>query len=268
MDLSQFLLALRARRKAFMLALVATIVAALAVAFVMPKKYVGQATLIVDARDEQAIVPSRSSVSLSTRAAYVATQIELVQSGRVATQVAKDLNLAQNVELREAWQDDTGGVGPIDVWIGNLLLQKLKVNNTSSNLITVEYSAKDPKVAAQIANGFAKAYLDVSLELRNQPVREASQWFDDQLSGMRNTVTQAQNKLTAFQKQKGILAADERLDIDSARLTELSTQMLAARNAFYDAQAKYKQAAELVASGGSPDAMAEVMANPAIAVVK
>jgi hypothetical protein len=82
MDFSQFLLALRARRKAFMLALVATIVAALAVAFVMPKKYVGQATLIVDARDEQAIIPSRSSVSLSTRAAYVATQIELVQSGR------------------------------------------------------------------------------------------------------------------------------------------------------------------------------------------
>ena len=268
MDFSQFLLALRARRKAFMLALVATIVAALAVAFVMPKKYVGQATLIVDARDEQAIVPSRSSVSLSTRAAYVATQIELVQSGRVATQVAKDLNLAQNPELREAWQDDTGGVGPIDVWIGNLLLQKLKVNNSASNLITVEYSAKDPKVAASIANGFAKAYLDTVLELRNQPVREASRWFDDQLSGMRNTVTQAQNKLTAFQKQKGILAADERLDIESARLTELSTQTLAARNAFYDAQSKYKQASELVASGGSPDAMAEVMGSPAIAAVK
>jgi polysaccharide biosynthesis transport protein len=268
MDFSQFLLALRARRKAFMLALVATIVAALAVAFVMPKKYVGQATLIVDARDEQAIVPSRSSVSISTRAAYVATQIELVQSGRVATQVAKDLNLAQNAELREAWQDDTGGVGPIDVWIGNLLLQKLKVNNSASNLITVEYSSKDPKVAAQIANGFAKAYLDTVLELRNQPVREASQWFDDQLSGMKNQVTQAQNKLTAFQKQKGILAADERLDIDSARLTELSTQMLTARNAFYDAQSKYKQASELVASGGSPDAMADVMASPAVAAVK
>ena len=268
MDFSQFLLALRARRKAFMLALVATIVAALAVAFIMPKKYVGQATIIVDARDEQTIVPARSSVSLATRAAYVATQIELIQSGRVATQVARDLNLAQNPELREAWQDDTGGVGAIDVWIGEVLLQKLKVSNSVSNLITIEYSSKDPKAAARVANGFAKAYLDVVLELRNQPVREASQWFDEQLGGMRNQVTQAQNKLTALQKQKGILAADERLDIESARLTDLNTQMLAARNAFYDAQSKYKQAAELLASGGSPDAMAEVMSNPAIAVVK
>jgi protein tyrosine kinase modulator len=268
MDLSQFLLALRARRKAFMLALVATIIAALAVGLIMPKKYVGQATIIVDARDEQTIVPSRSAVSVSERAAYVATQMELIQSGRVATQVARDLSLAQNPDLREEWQDDTGGVGPIDVWIGNLLLQKLKVSNTVSNLITIEYSSKSPKVAAQIANGFAKAYLDLVLELRNQPVREASQWFDEQLAGIRNQVTQAQNKLTAFQKQKGILVADERLDIESARLTDLNTQMLAARNAFYDAQAKHKQASELLASGGSPDAMAEVMANPAIAVVK
>jgi chain length determinant protein EpsF len=268
MDLSQFLLALRSRRKAFMLALVATIVAALAVAFIMPKKYVGQATIIVDARDEQTIVPGRSSVSLATRAAYVATQIELIQSGRVATQVARDLNLAQNPELREAWQDDTGGVGAIDVWIGEVLLQKLKVNNSVSNLITIEYSSKDPKAAARVANGFAKAYLDVVLELRNQPVREASQWFDEQLAGMRNQVTQAQNKLTALQKQKGILVADEHLDIETSRLTDLNTQMLAARNAFYDAQSKYKQASELLASGGSPDAMAEVMSNPAIAVVK
>jgi uncharacterized protein involved in exopolysaccharide biosynthesis len=154
------------------------------------------------------------------------------------------------------------------VWIGELLLQKLKVTNSASNLITVEYSAKDPKVAARVANGFAKAYLDVVLELRNQPVREASQWFNEQLAGMRNQVTQAQSKLTAFQKQKGVLVADERTDIESARLTELNTQMLAARNAFYDAQSKYKQASELLASGGSPDAMAEVMGSAAIAAVK
>ncbi|HJY75984.1 MAG TPA: Wzz/FepE/Etk N-terminal domain-containing protein, partial [Burkholderiales bacterium] len=268
MDLSQFLLALHARRKAFMLALVATIVAALAVALIMPKKYVGQATVIVDARDEQTIAPSRGGVSISERAAYVATQIELVQSGRVATQVARDLNLAENADLREMWQADTGGVGPIDVWIGNLLLEKLKVSNTVSNLITIEYSSKSPKAAAQVANGFAKAYLDLVLELRNQPVREASQWFEEQLAGMRSQVTQAQNKLTAFQKQKDILVADEHLDIESARLTELNTQMLTARSAFYEAQSKYKQASELVASGGSPDAMADVMASAAVAAVK
>lgn len=268
MDLNQFMLALRARRKVFVMALLATIVAAVAVALIMPKKYVAQTTLLVDARDEQAITPARSSVSLSTRAAYIATQLELIQSGRVATQVARDLKLAQRPSLREAFEMDTGGVGPIDAWIGAQLLQKLKVLSSASNLITVEFSSSDPKFAAEVANGVAQAYLAVSLELRNQPTREAAEWFQEQLNGMRKQAVQAQNTLTAYQKKKGIVAADERLDIESARLSGISMQLLAARNTTYEAQARHKQAAELVASGGSPDALPEVMSSPAIIAVK
>jgi succinoglycan biosynthesis transport protein ExoP len=268
MDINQYLLALRARRKAFVMALLATIVAALAVALIVPKKYVAQATLLVDARDEQAMSPTRTVMGLRERASYVATQLDLIQSGRVATQVARDLKLAQKPELREAFERDTGGVGPIDAWIGAGLLQKLKVINTASNLVTVEFSASDPKFAAQVANGFANAYLNVSLELRTQPTREAAAWFEEQLNGLRTRVLQAQSKLTAYQKDKGIVAADERVDIDSARLSELNTQLLAARNASYEAQARYKQAAELLASGGSPDALPEVMTSPAILAVK
>lgn len=267
MDINQFLLALRARRKAFVLAMIATIATAIAVALVVPKKYVAQATLLVDARDEQAMSPTRV-LTLRDRAAYVATQIELIQSGRVATQVARDLKLAQNPELREAFVKDTGGAGSIDAWIGERLLQKLKVGNSASNLINLSYSSSSPKFAADVANGFASAYLAVSLELRTQPTREAAEWFEGQLKGLRARVTQAQAKLTAYQKAKGLVAADDRLDIEAARLSELSTLLIAARNATYDAQTRHKQAAELVASGGSPDALPEVMASPAILAVK
>jgi chain length determinant protein EpsF len=268
MDISQFLLALRARRKAFVMALLATIVAAIAVALVVPKKYTAQATLLVDARDEQAMSPTRAPMGVRERAAYIGTQIELIQSGRVAARVARDLKLPQKPEMREAFEQDTGGVGPIDVWIGSMLLNKLKVRNSASNLITVEYSAKDPKFAAEVANGFAAAYHKVALELRTEPTREAAVWFDEQLNRLRAPVLQAQNKLTAFQKDKGIVGTDERLDIESARLAELSTQLLTARNAAYDAQARHRQASQLLASGGSPDALAEVMASPAILAVK
>jgi chain length determinant protein EpsF len=267
MDIKQFLLALRARRKAFVLALFATIVTAVAVALIVPKKYVAQATLLVDSRDEQAMSPARV-LTFRDRASYIATQIELIQSGRVATQVARDLKLAQNPELREAFEKDTGGAGPIDAWIGAQLLEKLKVVNSASNLITLEYSSSNPRVASDVANGFAKAYLNVSLDLRTQPTREAAEWFEEQLNGLRTRVVQAQNKLTAYQKAKGVVAADERLDIEVTRLSELSTQLLVARNATYDAQARHKQAAELVASGGSPDALPEVMSSPAIMAVK
>jgi chain length determinant protein EpsF len=266
MDINQFLLALRARRKAFVLALLTTIIAAVAVALVVPKRYTAQATLVVDSRDEQALTPARA-LTFRDRASYIATQIELVQSGRVATKVARDLKLGQKPDLREAFERDTGGEGQIDTWIGETLLQKLKVNNSASNLITLEFSGSDPKFAADVANAFASAYLAVSLELRTQPTREAAAWFEEQLKGLRAGVSQAQTKLTAFQKEKGFVAADDRLDIEAARLSEISTQLLAARNATYDSQARYKQAAEL-AGGGSPDSLPEVMASPAILAVK
>ena len=44
MDLNQFMLALRARRKAFVIAMAAVIVTAIAVALIVPKKYVSTAT--------------------------------------------------------------------------------------------------------------------------------------------------------------------------------------------------------------------------------
>src|SRR5262245_26735028 len=267
MDISQFLLALRARRKAFLLALVVTIVTAVAVSLVVPKKYTAQTILVVDSRDEQAMTPMRI-MTLRDRTSYVATQIELIQSGRVATQVSHDLKLAQNPVLREAFEKDTGGVGPIDVWIGQMLLDKLKVTNTASNLISIEYSSNNPKTAADVANGFVKAYLAVALDLRTQPTREAAEWFEGQLKNLQARVSQAQARLTAFQREKGVISADDRVDMDQTRLAELSTQLLAARNATYDAQSRHKQASDLVASGGSPDALPEVMSSPAILAVK
>jgi uncharacterized protein involved in exopolysaccharide biosynthesis len=56
--------------------------------------------------------------------------------------------------------------------------------------------------------------------------------------------------------------------MDAARLSELSTQLLTARNATYDAQARHKQGVELLASGGAPDALPEVMGSSAIMAVK
>ena len=66
MDLKQFILALGARRKAFFVALVATIVTAIAVALIVPKKYVATASLMMDARDEQTM-SRRAAVAARAR---------------------------------------------------------------------------------------------------------------------------------------------------------------------------------------------------------
>lgn len=259
MDFSQFMLALRARRKAFLIVLAATIATAIAVALLVPKRYDATATLLVDARDEQAMTPAR--VSPRERAGYISTQVDLIGSGRVATQVARELKLAQRPGVREAWEEDTGGLGSIDDWIAANLLEKLKVDTSASNILTVTYAADDPRFAAAVANAFAKVYLATTLELRTEPTREAAEWFEEQLKTMRTQVNQAQTKLTRYQKAKGITYVDERTDVDGAHLAELSTMYLTARNATYDAESRYQQAREVTKNGAGPEALPDVLSS-------
>ncbi len=265
MDLKQFMLALSARRKAFLTALAAVIVTAIAVALVVPKKYVSSATLMVDARDEQTMRPDR--MSARERSSYIQTQVDLLRSPRVAAQVARDLKLAQRPGVREDWEKDTGGAGQIDDWIAAQLIEALTIDTSVSNVMVINFAAPNAKFAAEAANGFAKAYLDTVLTLRTEPLREAAEWFDDQLKTLRTQVVQAQTKLNGYQKAKGILAED-RVDVEQTRLAELSSQLLAARNATYEAATRHKQASEILASGVGIDALPEVLAAPHINVLK
>jgi chain length determinant protein EpsF len=264
MNFNEFLIALRARRKAFAITLAAVILAAIAVAMVVPKKYVATSTVMLDARDEQSMNPM-TRATLRDRN-YMSTQVDLIKSGRVGALVAKDLKLAQKPGMREAWETATGGNVPIEDWIAANLVEKVRVDIPGSNVITIQYSSSEPKQAAAVANSFAKAYQDTVLQLRTEPTREAAEWFEGQLKGMRGQLQQAQARVASYQKAKGITSADERTDIETARLDALSAQYSAARNATYDAVSRYKQATELVnaaATGGSAgiDALPEVLAN-------
>jgi len=265
MDFQQYLLALQARRKVFLLVFAAILVTAVTVALVLPKRYDATATVLLDARDEQTTTPGR--ISPRERAGWVYTQVDLIQSGKVANRVVRDLKLAQQPGVREQFESETGGVGTIEDWLGAQLLEKVKVDTGASNVLIIKYSSSDPQKASTLANGFAKAYLDTALELRTEPSREAAEWFEEQLKGMRNQITQSQTKLTGFQKEKGIVGVDERMDIEYARLTEISTQLNGQKLATYDAQTRYNQANELLKSGAAAE-LPEVLANSYIITIK
>jgi chain length determinant protein EpsF len=138
------------------------------------------------------------------------------------------------------------------------------VETSQSSVISITYSASDPKFAEKIANAFAKAYMEVTLNLRVEPTKQAAAWFDDQLKGLRKDFEDAQGRLAAYQKEHGIIASDERVDVENARLAELSTQALQAQNAALDAESKLKQTRASTPTASLP----EVLANPLIQTLK
>ena len=261
MNFHQFLLALKGRIWVFLALLAATVVAALAVTLLLPKTYEATVSVLVDNRDEQSLnaqmVPARQQLG------YMQTQVDIIQSQRVAKQVVHDLGLAEGDGVHAAWVK-AGSPGTIEEWVAQGVLTQLKVEVSQSSVIGVMYSASDAKYAAAVANAFAKAYMDTTLNLRVEPTKQAAAWFDEQLTGLRAAFEAAQGKLAAFQRSKGILATDERSDVESARLAELSSQSLRAVESSYDSAARLGQANGRTATENLP----EVLASPLVTTLK
>jgi len=261
MSIQQFLLALRARFGVFAMVLIATVAATLAASLLLPKSYKATVALLVDAKDEQSLSNTlRPLILPQERLSYLQTQMDIITSRRVAGKVVRDLRLADQPALRAAFAKATGG-GSIDDWLVDDLLRNLKVDTSQSNVIQLSFSSRDPAFAAAVANGFAKAYVDTMLELRVAPTREAAAWFDEQIKGLRANLEQGQARLTAYQRQNGIVASDESSDLDSTRLAELSKQLVSAQAQTYDASARLAQAREFLARGGAPENVPDVLSD-------
>src|SRR5438105_389534 len=262
MTFQQYLLALRGRWTIFLALLGATVVAAFLVTLVMPRTYEAVTSVLVDAKDDQML--NQPLGSPRQQLGYMQTQIDIIQSQRVARKVVEDLKLAESPSVKAAFVKSTGGRGAIEDWLAGALLHDLKVDSSQSSVIMLRYTASDSKFAADVANAFAKAYVDTTLRLRVEPTKEAAAWFDEQLKDLRKSLETAQAALAAFQREKGIIATDERVDIRSTRLNELSNQALQASAQSYDSASRLGQAKGKT----SPESLPEVLANPMIQGLK
>jgi chain length determinant protein EpsF len=142
------------------------------------------------------------------------------------------------------------------------LLKKLDVKpSRDSNVIGISYKSADPAFSAAIANAFAQAYINTNIDLKVEPARQYAKWFDEQGKALRENLEKAQNRLSEYHQTKGIVASDERLDVETAKLNELSTQLTIVQGQTSDAESKER-------SGKASDTMSEVTQNPLIATLK
>src|SRR5437868_6546346 len=122
MSFHQFLLALRGRFWVFLSLLFATVLAAIVVTIIMPKTYDATASVLVDNRDEQMI--NQQQMPARAQLGYMQTQVDIIQSQRVALQVVRDLKLAEGDAVRADWQKG-GGKGTVEDWVAQGILSKL-----------------------------------------------------------------------------------------------------------------------------------------------
>ncbi len=260
MTLLQFLLILRARYKVAALTLLITVAATLFISLLLPKQYTATSSVVIDVRSPDPIA-GMIMPGLATPA-YMATQEDILNSDRVAHRVVKLLRMDESPAIREQWMDATEGEGDLTIWLADLLKQKLEVRpSRESNVINIGFSGSEPSFVATVANAFAQAYIDVHLALKVAPARESATWFEDQTKVVREKLEKAQAALSAFQQKTGIIATDERLDHETAKLNELSTRLTNVQAETSDSSSKRK-------SAGNSETLAEVMQSPMINMLK
>ncbi|MDE2368739.1 MAG: chain length determinant protein EpsF [Burkholderiales bacterium] len=261
MTFAQFMSILRARWKVALAVLLATVGLTLLISLLMPKQYKAIASVVIDFKPDPISAMLNGGIPTP---GFMATQVDIIQSDRVAQRVVRNLKLADNPQIRKQWQDEANGEGSIESWLGTVFQKNMDVvPSRESSVIQVSYKAGDPRFAAALANAFVKAYIDTSLELRVDPARRYSNFFEAQSKEAREALEAAQTKLSSFQKDNGIIASDERLDIENARLNELSTQLTALQALAAESSSRQAQA-----QGAQGDRMQEVLNNSLILGIK
>jgi len=251
MNISHFLAVLRARWLSAVIVFAAVLVAAILYLVFATRVYTATASILIDVKPD----PVSSMLYGGATPSQINTQIEILRSDRVAQRVAQNLKLADLADMRTAWANAKSGL-TIQEWLTNFVEAGLepRVSTPGSNVINIAYHSADPRLAATIANAYVQAYLETSIELRVDPAKQYSGFFTDQQKEARAALEAAQNKLSAFQREKGIIGSDDKFDLEMSRLTALTQELVAIQTARVDASTRQ-------GAIGSSGQLGEVLAN-------
>jgi succinoglycan biosynthesis transport protein ExoP len=280
MGFEQLVVILRARARLIACVTLAALTLAMVITLLWPMRYEATASVVLDPRSDLPVT-GISNMSSSTGADLVSTHSELLKSPNVALKVIDALNLEQRPDdwhliaapsplnrMRSAVERlFMGSSGPpesmkdlLAIWLlGNVTVS----TGRDSRLIKVTYASPNPKFSAAVANAFVRAYHETLLQLRTSPAKHNTQWFEDQLRELKTKFEQAEAKVFKFQQEKGIVASEERLDVENARLADLSTQLAMAQTQGFDSSAKQQQLRDYLRKGGT-DAPTEVLVSPGV----
>lgn len=124
--------------------------------------------------------------------------------------------------------------------------------------IQVGYSSPDPRKAQLIANTIAEQYIIDQLEAKYEATRRATSWLNERLEDLKSQVEEKEGAVAAFKAQQANRSG-QGVALTSQQLTQLNSELVLARAARAEAEARYRQ----VAGEGTANA-AESLSSPLV----
>ncbi|MGJ0509294.1 MAG: GumC family protein [Methylocystis sp.] len=194
----------------------------------------------------------------------VQSQIQLLTSRDLARRAIKTLGLQGDAEFDPL----AGGVGALTralVLLGivrdptlmspeDRILEKFSerlavLSPTKTRVLSVEFSSKNPDLAARGANAVAETYIEMQQEAKREVARSAARSLATLVSDLRTRVAEAEAKVEAYRADSGLLIGANNTIIPTQQLGELNNQLSSARAAQADAQAKANLLRDMLRQG-------------------
>ncbi|NQW10057.1 MAG: polysaccharide biosynthesis tyrosine autokinase [Alphaproteobacteria bacterium] len=146
----------------------------------------------------------------------------------------------------------------------NTFMSKLTVDAARfARVITITFHSTDPTTAARVANAIANVYLRDNRERREQSLRRASAWLTGRVSGLRDSVNEAERQLEQFRRDFGLVEIGG-ASLLRQQIAQLNNTLISAEIERAEQEARYSQVLTLTKS---PDGLESVDLVQASAVI-
>jgi polysaccharide biosynthesis transport protein len=247
-------------------------VAALAaiISLLIPPRYVATARILIDPYGLQIVQNDLTSKPTQSEnlLADVESQLQVITSDTVLSKVVAREHLADDDEfgkappslLAEALAMLSTQTVPQDPAEKALRILRTRVQAQRPEktfVINLSVGLRNPQKAARIANAIATVYLDEQIQARSQAAGRAEQSLTGRLNELRERARQSDAAVEDYKARNKIIGASGEL-LSEQQLTQLNTQLSAARQRTAEQRARYEEIERLRSKHAEPDSFGEV----------
>ena len=195
----------------------------------------------------------------------VRSEVEVLRSRSLMSLVAKKLKLHQDPEFNKAIRDSGGdGIDKKALEFGapgvaDALLKRLQVTPIkNSRVISVAFSSVEPAKAATIANVLVDEYLVAQIQAKFEATKIANSWVTERVGELREQVATSERAVEEFRRGAELLQSDG-ITLTAQQMAELNAQLILARTARAEAEARLQQLTRLLESDDGVSSAGEVL---------
>jgi polysaccharide biosynthesis transport protein len=233
----------------------------------LPPRFRSEARVLVEAHENVFPRPEAEKIDRGPEVVdqeAVTSELQLALSRDLARQVTSKLKLDDRPEfdpalrgrswIEAALQRAGFAKDPLGMTSAEQVLESYYDHLTvyqvdKSRVIAVEFQSRDRDLAARVTNAVADAYVQLLFAVEQEQTRAVGQWLAGEIEDLRRKVADAEGRVDAFRAKSKRFVGLNNTPLSNQLLSDLNSQLAAARSRKADAEAKAMFAREALRLG-------------------